>query len=339
MTKLRTMLSAGATALILVGAAAAGPAAKPAAKQWDDAQHLSWFGERPAFSPDGKRLAVVGKQFGDAYEVDLATLKVRNLTAHFPHQGIIRVQYLHNGDYLITAPRVYTGPETRFKNAELWVLDKRLERGLMPLGQVVMEGVAVSRSADRIAFTELPGANRSTEFYTADILYDRGVPRLANKRHVTRDVACMGETQDFRNADKELTFTCYGSQQEGRGSQAGVYGVDVASGRVVRYRDNENEYNEVEGIAPDGSWTAVECAPRISKGLAPLDICRLQLVPDGAYRLLFKATQENSTRKVGNPVISPDGRWMALSTSDTRYSERATEAGRGDGILLLRISD
>jgi len=333
-------VSAGMLALCLAGvgaAALAQPAATAATKRWEEARPLSWFGERPAFSPDGKRVAFVSKPFGDAYEIDLATMKVRNLTAHVPHQGILRVQYLHNGDYLITAPRVYAGPETRFKDAELWVLDKGLERGLSPLDQIVMEGVAVSRLADRIAFTELPGASKDTQFYTADIVYERGVPKLANKRHVARDVGCTGETQDFRNADREITYTCYGRAQEGRGAQAGVYGVEIASGHVVRYRDMPDEYNEVEGVAPDGSWTAVECAPRIAKGLAPIDICRLELVPDGAYSLLFKATKENSRRKADNPVISPDGKWMAIETSDTAYSENAVDAGRGDGVVLLRL--
>jgi hypothetical protein len=337
--KVRIWVLASAFAAITALPALGAPPKGAAPRQWDEASYLSWFGERPAFSPDGKRVAFVGKQFGDAYEVDIATRKVRSLTGHLPHQGIVRVQYLPNGDFLITAPRVYIGPETRFKGTALWVLDRNLQHGLMPLDQLVMEGVAVSSRANRIAFTEFPGANSGTEFYTADVVYEGGVPRLANKRRIVRDVGCMGETQDFRNADREVIFTCYARRQEGQGAQAGVYGVDIASGKVTKYRDRENEYNEVEGIAPDGSWTAVECAGRISKGVPPLDICRLELAPGGSYSVLFKGTQPNSTRKANNPVISPDGKWMAISSSDAAYSVDPHNAGRGDGILLLRLAE
>jgi len=309
----------------------------PAAKQWEDAIVLSWFGERPTFSPDGKRVAFVDKQFGNAFEIDIATRRIRNLTGNLPHQGIIRVQYLPNGDFLLTAPRMLLGPETRFKGAGLWVLKSDLAHGLMPLDQLVMEGVAVSRRSNRIAFTELPGGNSTSEFYTADIAYEGGQARLVNRQRVIREKPCMGETQDFRNADREITFTCYARREPGRGEQAGVYGVDIASGKVTRYRDRDEEYNEVEGIAPDGSWTAVECTARIDKGLAPIDICRLELTEDGPYRLLFKGTQANSRRKANNPVISPDGKWMVLSSSNAALEEGEGNAGRGDGILLLRL--
>ena len=78
----------------------------------------------------------------------------------------------------------------------------------------------------------------------------------------------------------------------------------------------------------------MECAPAVKTGLPPLDICRLEMKPRGRFSRLVIATAPGSTRKVNNPVISPDGRWMALASSDSRY-----EVGTGDGILLLRIAD
>src|SRR5262252_8857441 len=67
--------------------------------------HLAAFGERPAWSPDGKRIAFIGKSFGDAYEIDLRTHLVRMLTGHFTHAGFLRVQFLPNGDYLLIGAR------------------------------------------------------------------------------------------------------------------------------------------------------------------------------------------------------------------------------------------
>ena len=75
----------------------------------EQAEMLSPFGGRAAFSPDGKKIAFVGKTYGDAYEIDIATRAVRNLTRGFPHQGIMRIQYLPNGDFLVTAPRIHNG--------------------------------------------------------------------------------------------------------------------------------------------------------------------------------------------------------------------------------------
>ena len=70
-----------------------------------DAELLTQFGGRANFSPDGQKIAFVGKTYGDAYEIDLKTRKIRNLTYNFPHQGIMRIQYLPNGNYLIQVGR------------------------------------------------------------------------------------------------------------------------------------------------------------------------------------------------------------------------------------------
>ena len=296
---------------------------------------LSWFGDRPAFSPDGKRIAVIGRTFGDAYELEIATGKVRNLTAHLPHQGLLRVQYLPNGDFLITAPRHFAGDKSRW-DGELWILDKNGEHGLVSLDQRVFEGVAVSRRSNKIGFAvhdgEMTPKNMTTEFYTAEIAYGVDGPRLVDKRRVPV-TDCVGEAQDFRDDDKEMTLACYGLSPTG-GALASARGVELATGRMTIYRNAPGEYDEIEGIAPDGSWSTVECAPAAETGVPPLDICRLELKPNGRFSRLLVATAPGSTRKLNNPVISPDGKWMAVASSDSRY-----EIGTGDGILLLRLAE
>lgn len=51
---------------------------------FEQTTRLSAFGEHPAYSLDGKRIAFIGKSYGDAFEIELATGKVRNLTVNFP---------------------------------------------------------------------------------------------------------------------------------------------------------------------------------------------------------------------------------------------------------------
>jgi hypothetical protein len=316
---------------------AAAPPPAPAPKHIEDAVRLSWFGERPAFSPDGKRIAFIGKTFGDAYELEISTGRVRNLTAHLPHAGILRVQYLPNGDFLIIAPR-HAGPNARWEG-ELWILDKNAERGLVPLNQRLFEGVAISRKSNLIGFATHEGDineknvnSISTEFWTAEIDYGADGPKLINKRKLPV-TGCVGEAQDFRDNDQEMTFPCYSRSAKG-GALANARGINLVTGKMTVYRDQADEYAEIEGIAPDGSWSAVECAPAGTGGLPPLDICRLELKPGGQMTRLLIATAPGSTRKVNNPVISPDGKWMAVASSDSRY-----EAGTGDGILLLKLAD
>ena len=53
----------------------------------DNIEQLTWFGERPSWSPDGKRIAFMAKSFGDAFEIDVETRQIKLLT-HFPNNAI-----------------------------------------------------------------------------------------------------------------------------------------------------------------------------------------------------------------------------------------------------------
>lgn len=311
----------------------------------EDAAELSPFGGRAAFSPDGKKIAFVDKSYGDAYEIDVATREVRSLTAHLPHQGIMRIQYLASGDFLVTAPRVHSGPNTR-AHLEMWVLDKELKRGLQPLGQQVFEGIAVSRRKNLIAWTvvepELKPKEswqlafvRPTKRYIAEVTYRNGAPALTGKREImaTLPKPCSFiEPQDFRDGDGELVYSCLGPSPKG-GVTISVMGNRIADDRTVIYRQQEGEYNEVEGLAPEGDWAAVECGQQDKPGLPPLDICRLQLVPGGKISLLVRGAKSGSTGDISNPVVSPDGKWLVFQKSDTTSGE----IGEGYGLHMLRL--
>ena len=65
---------------------------------------------------------------------------------------------------------------------------------------------------------------------------------------------CTLEAQNFRPPDeRELTFSAYGHD----GTE--VCGVDLASGKVTNYSKAPDQYDEPEGIFPDGKFTLVEC--------------------------------------------------------------------------------
>jgi len=61
---------------------------------------VSEFGERPDFSPDNKSLAFMGKSFGDAFVMDLATRRIRCLTCDILGAAFLRVMHLPSGDYI-----------------------------------------------------------------------------------------------------------------------------------------------------------------------------------------------------------------------------------------------
>jgi hypothetical protein len=302
---------------------------------------LTLFGERADFSHDGKRVLFVEKTFGDAYEIDLETRAIRLLTGHYKHLGYTRALYLANGDILLSGPEQFDPKDPGPSRVQcfLYVLGRDLTKPPTPLGTKCSEGPAVSRKRLHIAWThvadqypdEMPAG--SSRIYEADIVYDRGVPRLARRRLVldSRDLPfrCTLECQNFRPPDEEeLTFSAYGHQN------TDVCGVDLESKKVVNYSDAPDQYDEPEGIAPDGRWTLVECDREGFTGRGPghVDIWRLSL--DG------KKTWERLTffnrfpgYKASNPVVSDDGRFMAF-----QMAKSSDPAGVGYGIFLYDLA-
>ena len=302
---------------------------------------LTGFGERAAWSPDGNRIAFMEKSFKDAFEIDLKTRLTRLLTGHFPHEGFLRIQYLPNGDFFLIGARKFSDINTsRSRDQEMWVMKPDARTPPVPLNHKIFEGVAISRHNLRIAWANTHGqypeqlAEDESVMYTADIEYRNGVPALINKKEVLRAKRpeCTLEPQDFRHDDTELIYTCY---REG-GSKADVFGIDLRTKQITTYRKIADEYNEVEGISPDGEWSCVESSREQGgperQNSRHIDIWKLKLEPNSTSFVRLTRWGDYDGYKASNPVISPDGKWMAFQSGRS-----VDPAGVGYGIFLMKL--
>jgi Tol biopolymer transport system component len=124
-----------------------------------------------------------------------------------------------------------------------------------------------------------------------------------------------------------LIYTCY------RSPFADVFGIDLNTSKVTTYRKLPDEYNEVEGIFPDGEYTLVESSrEQIKQNSNYIDIWKLRLEPNSTDFVRITRWGDYPNYKASNPVVSPDGRTMAFQ------SARSTDAaGVGYGIFLLKL--
>lgn len=300
-------------------------------------REITTFGERPDWSHDGKRIAFMEKTFGDAFEVEVATGKLKPLTHHFFHNGFIRVLYLANGDYLLIGSKEFDpknpGKSRNPANAELWVLKKELTSPPYPLNVKVKEGAAPSRTKMRVSW----GVN---DIYMGDIVYTNGIPALQNIDTLVRSKDLPGavngwhlETQNFRPPfENELLFNAHFPKVE---YEAEVMGIDLKTRKIVNYTNRPDRYDEPEGVFPDGKFIMVESTrhyPKRDSGRTTWDYIDLyKLTLDGSGNM-ERITYFNDKRKykATNPVVSDDGRYMAF-----QYSIAGETTGVGHGILIM----
>jgi hypothetical protein len=298
---------------------------------------LTHFGERADISPDNQRVAFMAKSFGDAMVVDLKSRIIQCLTCNVPGVAFLRVMHLVTGDYILIGPDHFEDVHTsRTRDNELWFLSK--ERGAKPskLAQKMSEGAAISKRTLKIAFSQVAAqsadlAPEASRLVVADLDIS-GIPKLVNQKTVyeSKDRSCVIEAQDFYDNDTKMTFTCY--EPEGHSS---VMGIDLQTGQVTNFSKMPGSYNEVEGIFPDGLYTAVEADRQCeqlggTRGSGNIDIWKLRL--DGTGKEFNRLTHFNDYEggKASNPVISTDGRFMAFQSAKT-----SDPAGVGYGILVF----
>lgn len=299
---------------------------------------ITHFGERADFSPDNQSIAFMNKSFGDAFVVDLKTRHIRCLTCNVPAAVFLRVMHLPSGDYILIGPERFTDIRTsRRRDNELWFLSKKIGSKPVRLNQKMSEGIAISKTSMKIAYSILPEQDSSfspdeSRLYVAEI--DPANQRLISPKMVyhspSRD--CRLEAQDFFDNDRKMTFTCY----EPKGL-ASVMTIDLATSKVENMSKAPGTYNECEGIFPGAQYTLVEADRQVDKlggdrGSHNIDIWKLRL--DGTGKDFERMTFFNDYEgfKASNPVISTDGRLMAFQLART-----TDEAGVGYGLLTYRL--
>ena len=297
---------------------------------------LTSFGERADWSHDGKRILFLSKTFGDAMEIDVATRAIHNLTAHYPHYGYTRALYLANGDVLLSGPESFDprNAGAARQNCFLFVLDKSGTKPAAPLGVSCSEGPAVSRRRLHVAWTTSGYAEADRSWITeADVKYDEdGTPRLTNRKPVLDSgdlpFRCNLETQNFRPPDdRELIFSAYNTSDD----ECDVCGVELSSKKVTKYTDSPDDYDEPEGIYPDGQATLVECDKQNGQGSRHVDLWKLSLDGRGRYERLTRFS-DYPGYKASNPVVSDDGRFIAF-----QLAKSGDAAGVGHGIFLYDV--
>ena len=164
----------------------------------------------------------------------------------------------------------------------------------------------------------------------SDVVIEDGKPKLSNQQLIVNSAdlpfKCTLETQNFRPPDeKGLTFSAYGYQG------TDVCGIDLATKKVTNYSNSPGQYDEPEGIFPDGQFTLVECDKHNHAGSGHIDLYKLTLDGSGHYERLTNFSDYDGY-KASNPVVSDDGRFIAFQLATSREA-----AGVGHGIFIYDI--
>jgi Tol biopolymer transport system component len=288
---------------------------------------LTEIGQRAEWSLDGTKVMYVTEAGGEVEEVDIETGE-KKIISYFQRPdnvGFYRALYLSNGDYLLTGG-------TARREAYIYILDKGLEEPPTIIDENVWEGPAVSRRNLKLAWTD-----DHQDIFTADIQYINGKPELVNRERLfdNRVTTVEGnsncgtvEPQNWRPPlEEEIIFACYDYQS------TETFGYVLETGEFTNYSQTPDDYDEPEGIFPNGEYTLTECDIHDSRGMQYIDVYMLKLDGSGETTRLIHFNDTEGF-KSSNPVVRDDARYIA-------FQEAATGAAacRGQGIYLFDLEE
>ncbi|MCC7370714.1 MAG: PD40 domain-containing protein [Chloroflexi bacterium] len=307
-------------------------------------QKLLDYGERPYWSPDGKRITFIETNYGEACELDLETRTVRNLTKGLgDHHSFLRVLFMYDGSYILIGPKAFKDRHTsRRVESEMWWMDREASRPPVPLGRTFFEGMGVSWIAPRITYAvndlQEPSLGEGvSECYVSEVdTSDERQPRLVNTRRIYRvEDGRRPEPQDFRHDDREVLLAEYSAESTRKTPRwkCTVKGVDVATQAVRYYVNERGVHNECEGVFPGGESMCLESGvDSDADNPLPIDLWKLALDGSGRRARMTRMCDRKPWRAT-NSNVSPDGRWLAFMTNI-----QGDEAGYGRGLGLLDLA-
>ncbi|MBR9998687.1 MAG: hypothetical protein KFF73_06940 [Cyclobacteriaceae bacterium] len=305
----------------------------PAAALPDHISTLTDFGQRAEWSLDGRYVYFVDSAGGEVWQVDVRSKRLQKITRpeYRPEgHGYYRVLCLSNGDLLFTC-----GPE-RYQ-LYMQVMDKSLEgRPISIPGEQINEGPAISRISRKIAWSP-----DHKKIYTGRIEYNDEVPSVVDKKLIIDNTNLVVdgiryedilEPQNFRPPEEnELIWSQYGKTAEGIFSSE-VMGCNLVKGELFNYSRAPEQYDEPEGIFPDGTYTLIESDKHHPAGTAYIDIYKFKLdTADPEYERLTHFSEVPGYRS-SNPVVRDDGKMIVFQASIA-----GSAAGAGCGLYLLDL--
>jgi hypothetical protein len=237
---------------LLLAAPAAGAWAAPAAGEgkidyltapFRQERILDW-GNRPDWSHDGRRIAFTKDDIfdGPAYEIDVATRKVRCLTCAFgEHQYVTRIFHLPDDSYLIEASPGMTagsGGGAGALKTELFWMSKSLDKPVA-LGSGVMGDIAIAPSANADKSVDLAWARSKgagLQLVVGRLTMADGKAQLADIREVydyqpgQPGDASFPEAYEFMDGGRSVLFWTV----EMKSLNGEMYKVDLGTKALTR---------------------------------------------------------------------------------------------------------
>jgi MYXO-CTERM domain-containing protein len=296
------------------------------------------LGERADWAPGSSdEFIYLDKPGGTPFVHVISTGEDREITAPGLNGGCWRIYHMADGNYLMTI-----GPDRG--SATIHIVDKSGTVPISDLGEIAHEGLAVSTSGTRIAWTS------GHEIHSADVVYGGdGLPMLMGRATIMNsDMLPTGdgtsyngdiEPQNFRPPyDEQLIFSRYGTSSTGKYS-AETWMYDMLTQQVENQSNRPAWYDEPEGVFPDGEYTLVECDMflPVSQHAQVVDLYRMRLDSVGTdmLRLTNFGDVEHSSGvkfKANQGVVSSDGKYMLFGEG---RSNTDSQPGSGFGIYLF----